>query len=520
MIEMTMRDYVRVLFRQKWTIITSFITVVVTVGIGLILMTPVYEANVKILVSAEKLINAPYYRDLIGYQNTPVAMTQSEIVISNPVVERAVKVLGLYAKPLDYEKNFASLPRKAIIKLQAASLNKKLETLKPEQRQAYLYRLALEDLKKQIKVEPVRDTNIFTISIKDYSPVGAAILANVISRSYIIFDLEQQLSDMQMKYGEKNLAVTQLRESIAGMVKGLNGEPLPDVEAMGPASVKIIEQASMPIKPSGIPKVIIFILAVFMAVFLSVMLAFVFDYMDQTFKSPQELEAVLGMNCMGSIAKNRKKDAYEHIADQVCFEMKDRGLKSLLIAASNPREGVSTAIFHLAENVANKCRPKVLVIDANLRDPAIHKLFKIPNNEGLVDVLEGRSTLEKAAHKTVNNITILTSGKADMNPLTLIESNIMKELIHSAKAKYDVIFIDCSSLKNAKDAMPLSTYVDSAMIIVNEGKTRKHVAREMAISLGAIEDGSVPSERHKPFFLGAILANRTYPIPKWIYDRV
>jgi len=518
--EITLRDYVRVLFRQKAIIITAILTVAITAFIGLKMQTPTYEASVKLLISGAKSVESPYYRDMLDYRNIEAALTQSEIVRSNPVIERAVKVTGLYQIPLDYEAKFSSGMKKIVVNMQKDRIEKKLAKLKPEQKQAYLYRLALETLKRHIKVEPVRDTNIFSISVKDYSPVGAAILANVVSRSYVIFDLEQQLSELKIKYGEKHLAVTQLEDNIEQMKKGLNGEPISDVDAIGPASVKIIEQAQVPIEPTGIPKPLIFILAIVMGVFLAAMLAFVFEYMDQTFKSPQDVEATLGMNCMGSIAKKRKKSAYEHIADQVCFEMKDRGMKSLLVAAANPKEGVSTAIFNLAESVANKCRPRVLVIDANLREPSIHKLFKIPNTEGLVDVLEGRTTLEKAAHKTINNISILTSGKIDMNPLTLLESNVMKELIHSSKAKYDVIFIDCSNLKQAKDAMPLSTYVDSAMIIVNEGKTRKHVAHEMAISLGAIEDGSVPSERHKPFFLGAILANRTYPIPKWIYDRV
>ena len=115
----------------------------------------------------------------------------------------------------------------------------------------------------------------FVERIGFYNPVAAAALANILSRSYTIFDLEQQLAEMQIKYGDKNLAVTQLRDSIDKMTRNLTGQPLPDVEAIGPASVKIIEQAQPPMKPAGIPKILVFILALFMSLFLGVIILLV-----------------------------------------------------------------------------------------------------------------------------------------------------------------------------------------------------------------------------------------------------
>src|SRR3990172_7554961 len=104
----TLRDYIRIIFRRKAVIITSFITVTMGVLVGLELKTPMYEAQVKMLISAVKKVESPYYLKLSGYQD----LTQSEIVNSNPVIERAVKVLKLYERPIDYEKNFCS-PLKA-----------------------------------------------------------------------------------------------------------------------------------------------------------------------------------------------------------------------------------------------------------------------------------------------------------------------------------------------------------------------------------------------------------------------
>src|SRR3990172_9392220 len=111
-----LRDYIRIIFRHKAVIITSFITVTMSVLIGLELKTPMYESQVKLLISAQKQVESSYYRGLIesgGGRST----TQSEIVISNPVIERAVKVLKLDERPFDYEMNFCSPLRAWLIDL-------------------------------------------------------------------------------------------------------------------------------------------------------------------------------------------------------------------------------------------------------------------------------------------------------------------------------------------------------------------------------------------------------------------
>ena len=101
---MNTRDYVRVLFRQKDVIILTMIVVMALVCVGLVLKTPVYEASVKILITGQKQVEAPYYKALLGMNDIPENLTQSEIVKLNPVLERVVDTLHLNQKPIDYEK--------------------------------------------------------------------------------------------------------------------------------------------------------------------------------------------------------------------------------------------------------------------------------------------------------------------------------------------------------------------------------------------------------------------------------
>src|SRR5687767_4054102 len=81
----SLRDYIRVFFRHKGVLWATFFAVMGSVLVGLQFMTPVYEARVKMLISGEKQVQAPYYREIGGYRNAPIALTQSEVVNTYPI---------------------------------------------------------------------------------------------------------------------------------------------------------------------------------------------------------------------------------------------------------------------------------------------------------------------------------------------------------------------------------------------------------------------------------------------------
>ncbi|RKY68004.1 MAG: lipopolysaccharide biosynthesis protein [Candidatus Latescibacterota bacterium] len=524
-VQLTLRDYFRVLFRQKAVIITAFITVILTVFVGLKLRTPVYEARVKLLISAEKQVEAPYYRDLLGTRYTELVLTQSEIVKSRPVIERVVKTLGLNHRPLDYEKKFASPLKSRIIDFKLKYFNPLKKAKTKEQREFILFQMAFEDLKRNINVEPIRDTDVFIISVRDYSPVGAAILANVVSRSYLIFDLEQQLAELELKYGEKHPTVLQLRDNIEKMKESLNGKLLSDIEAIGPASVKIVEQATIPLKPIGPSDTTILILAFFMSIFLGVMLAFVFEFLDQTFKSPQEIETVLGLTFLGGVPKKKAKEgmfikdskkqtpytkSYQILSDQVYLVMRDRNLKSLLFASVLPAEGTSSIVANMGVSLAEGSGHRVLVIDANLRNPSMHKIFNLKETPGLAQVLEGKVSFDKMICEVAPDLDVLPAGRTDFNPLTLLDSHNMGRIIKEARDKYEVVLVDSPNLRSFKDGAVISSYSDGIILVISEGRSRKQVVKSAISSLGE-KKGSI---------MGVILNRRKFVIPRVIYERV
>jgi capsular exopolysaccharide synthesis family protein len=520
----TLRDYLTIIFRRKAVIITAFLTIMICVIIGLELKTPVYQAQVKILVSGEKQISSPYYQ--IG-GSSQVSLTQSEIVNSNPVLERAARILKLSERPDDYE-NFFCTPLKAmLIDLEAWlidlkwKLSKSDNIIPPEQMQSYMLRCAVEGLKGNISVMPIRDTDLFTIIATDYDPGMAATIANVVSRSYVIFDLEQQLVELQVKHGEKNQIVVQLKDNIDLMTKNLAGATLSNIEAIGPASVKIIEQAQIPFEPTDTSKSLTIGLAFFMSIFLGIILAFGFEYVDQTFKSPQDLEKFLNLPVLGAIPKiiHTGKDskqicinlhAYQPLADQIYLLVKDNNLKSILITALSPLEGSAKLLANLGKYLSQEAHHKIFIVDANLKAPSLHTIFNIPGKPGLADVLEEKATLEKATVKINDNLLILPAGETSLNPTTLLNSSRMRDVVNIAREKSELLFIDYANLRAIKNVRILSAIVNGIALVVSEGKTRRPV----------IKAAITPLEQSKANIIGTILNNRTFVIPKIIYKRL
>lgn len=372
--ENTLRDYLAIVFRHKAVIITTFATIMTIVFLGLEFKTPIYKANTKMLISGEKQIDSPYYRDLsYNHSQSYIALTQAEIVTSSHVLERAIKTLKLHERPIDYEKGFYSPLRQWFenkkfqvsqwledkkpqwfINLQQQKLAKS-KSLSAEQQEEFLLWRTIEDLRSKIEVTPVRDTDIFTITVSDFSPQEAASIANVVSRSYIICDLEQQLTELQLKYGEKHQIVLQLKDNIDKMTHNLSGSLLPYMESIGPATIKIVEQARTPFVPVGTNKHLTLILALGMSIVLGIMLSFGFEYINCTFKSPQEVEKFLNVPVLGFIprkgfkSKKLVKDtikitpytqSYKDLSDKIYLFMRDKNLKSLLITAADRKSVV------------------------------------------------------------------------------------------------------------------------------------------------------------------------------------
>ena len=512
------KDYLRIIFNHKAVIIIAMIVVMTTVFINAELRTPTYIAQVKLVQAAqwdERLEN------MKGVWSRPNA--EIEWVRSPHVIKRVVKALKLDQRPLDYEKRYASKLKALLIEHNFNIYMAQLEELSPEQRQAALFNEAVANLMSNISTESSLETNVFSISVTDFNPAMAARIVNSLSRSYLIFDIEKQIELTRLKYGDKHTSIIRLQEYIDRLINTLDGNLIPDIDAIGPGSVKIMSQSQgggmVPVANKNVRLIIAF----FVSIVLGVMIAFLIEYLDQSFKLPYEIERFLNIPCLGSIPRKEKNEelfvgnsnpshtkyvqSYQNMSDALTLLMKDINIKTILITDAEGSEGTAAVVANIGFCSSIKAGYKVLVIDANLRRPHISDLFNLSNDIGLADILQHKIEIDEGICSIDTNLDFLPAGRTDINPITLLESISMMDVLQRVKEIYDMVIIFSADLRKFTESVALSSKTDATIIVINEGKVSRHV----------IDRAVRPLKEKKVHIIGAILNNRTYIIPEVIY---
>lgn len=170
-------------------------------------------------------------------------------------------------------------------------------------------------------------------------------------------------------------------------------------------------------------------------------------------------------------------EAYRTLRTNIQYSSVDKEIKTIAITSAEMGEGKTTVAGNIALTFAES-EKKVILIDCDLRRPAVHKNFKTSNLTGISEVLLGEITLEEAVKKYNNNMNILTSGKIPPNPAEMLASSTMTNLIEKLKKEYDIVILDTAPIKVVTDAQILGAKVDGTILVIRAGKTKKEAAIE------------------------------------------
>ncbi|OIK09380.1 tyrosine protein kinase [Bacillus sp. MUM 116] len=171
-------------------------------------------------------------------------------------------------------------------------------------------------------------------------------------------------------------------------------------------------------------------------------------------------------------------EQYRMIQTNIKFMLAEQKSRTLLITSPRDGEGKSTTAVNLAVSMAQQ-KKKVLLIDANLRKPSLHTFFKLSNTNGLTDVLTGRLSFGEVVHHTeIWRLDVLSSGVVPINPVELLGSQMMQELLKKVTQSYDTVIIDSNSILEVTDTKLLSTQCDGVILVVKNGKTKLDKAAE------------------------------------------
>lgn len=175
---------------------------------------------------------------------------------------------------------------------------------------------------------------------------------------------------------------------------------------------------------------------------------------------------------MEKFRKSLSMEAYRSLRTSIQYSGIDTELKSLVVTSSIPGEGKSTVASNLARSFS-EMNKKVLLIDADLRKPTIHKKLQLSNQVGLSDLIVQKLSPSEVIQKVEDQFDVLTAGKIPPNPAELVGSEKMSQLLSYLKETYDYIIIDTPPVLSVTDPQLLALKADGTLIVIREGKARQ-----------------------------------------------
>jgi polysaccharide biosynthesis transport protein len=225
---------------------------------------------------------------------------------------------------------------------------------------------------------------------------------------------------------------------------------------------------------------------------LGVLLALVFEFLDDTLKAPDDVEKLLGLSVLGVVPKLKSPmkpadaledprsafaESYRSVRTALQFATDSGVPRCLLVTSASPSEGKSTTALTLARNFAQLGK-RVLLIDADLRNPSLHREFGLEQGQGLSNILAGSAKPGDVIQATGSeHLSFIASGPLPPNPAELLVGSKLLSLLTVAMEKYDQVIVDGPPVMGLADAAILGHVCSGTLLVVEAGETRIATAR-------------------------------------------
>ncbi len=343
----------------------------------------------------------------------------------------------------------------------------------------------------------------------------AALQAQYRQRAAVLPTLEKKETELTQKVEMAKKAY----ETLATRLQDIQVAKTQRVE-----NARIIQPALVPTKTASPMQLLWLAGGGLVGLLLGIAAAFFVDMIDRSLKTVKEAEALYGYTMLGMIPKFETSDtptalsasidgisprviamtsprsviheAYQMLQANLKFISLDKKVKTIAISSAVPREGKSEVVANLAASMAQSGK-RVLVIDADMRNPSQHHLWGLVNTVGLSNVVVDQNELMQAVKQISSNLSVLTAGVMPPNPLALIDSEAMTSFLERVSRDYDYVLIDTPPLAGTADASVLGKLADGVLVVVRPGVTdsasataaKSILARSDANIMGLVANG-------------------------------
>ena len=293
------------------------------------------------------------------------------------------------------------------------------------------------------------------------------------------------------------------------------------LKGLSASNISVIDLAEVPRKPISPNRTKNLLMSLLIGLFGGIGLCFLLEYLDDTVKGPEDVERLAELPSLGivpylppdGLSKNRSYSSYlkhhyagadgtpgkEHtlpeikeielvnhhhpdlpfaedyrtIRTSILLSHSGKPPKTIVFSSPLTQEGKTATVVNMAVAFA-QLEEKVLVVDADLRKPRLHRILKVRNVSGLTGFLTGKVPLKEVVNKTsIENIWLIPSGPIPPNPAELLNSRKMKDLLEEIGQVFDFILLDTPPVLAVSDTILISSVADSTVLVIRSGQPRR-----------------------------------------------
>ncbi len=354
-----------------------------------------------------------------------------------------------------------------------------------------------DELIATTNVEPIPESNIVTVTASGPTAESAAARANAFAeaavaqrRAAIASNIEAVTTELRASLAEAENS--EAAANISNTIATLNA-----FRASGNATIQLDSPASPPSSPSSPRPVLVLFGALIAGLLIGIGLTYAARVLDPRLRREEQLRALFNLPVLARIRRERPgagpltperlspvaRETYRTLRATVAATSPDeRGPRSILVSSSGPSEGKSTTAINLAASLA-LAGHRVILIDADLRRPAIGRALGIGDRPGVVSVLLGRVALADALEPIGayrDNLQVLVADKTGAGYADLFSLPAAKRLLEEADSLADYVVIDSPPLADVVDALPLARHADAVLLVARLKQSRVSKIRELA----------------------------------------
>lgn len=497
------------------------------VGCGILFITCPITFHDYLTINLPMEINA-YLRPLVRWWRlivivTVLAMAASAVssLFQPPVyLSRTTLVIGTTI--LDPNPDSGQI----YLAQQLASIYADIARREPVQ-QATMNALGINWL-PQYYTRVVPDTQMVEISVIDTNPERAQIIADELARQLVLQSpamggtetgvrqefIRQQLSSVQLQIEETQKKIEELQTSLVGLnsasqianientikdqTQKLNSlresyaSFLANSQEGALNILSVVEPANLPTRSTGTNKFIIIALAGLVGFSLGAGAAYLLEYLDRTVKTTSDIERIFNLPVIGYISEipdNERKathvannpnsilaENFRLLRSNIEFFQVSRPIKTILVTSPNPGNGKTTVATNLALSISQG-EQGVLLVDADLRRPLVHKVLGMEKSPGLSDLIRNKIDIEGVVRNWMDSdLKVVTAGNIPPNITEVVGSKRITSILDELRKEHELVIVDAPPLIIA-DSYNLATKVDGVILVMVPGDTTEEQAK-------------------------------------------